>query len=405
MAKKLSIRLDETFPGHNQKKFNCPSCNKKRFVQFFDFINSEYLPVQFGRCDRQERCGYFLSPYSETSEFVPNPERIEVPENPIVYVDKSIVSQTLSSYQSNTFVQFLISKIGEQRAMEIVYKFYIGTAKNNGTIFWQIDQFKKARTAAKIHYQPNGHRDKQIDVKRLFQVHDGYKPCLFGEHQLNDIDSTYLIGVVESEKSAIICEAYLNSLKNRKIAWFACSGSNGLSFDKIQCLRGKELLLCPDFSFHARATWGLLPMRKKMKPNKEGKLTLQIDEDGDIVDYESAKDRLISIGCKVNFFDPYPEIKDGSDIADYLIDEEPEPEPPKLTMPDLSKLKLIENKKFKHDFKSLITGRHNFVFINGKAQMNNIVLQDKLNSYFVENPMLSKLISKFDLIGGSISPY
>lgn len=401
MAKKLAIRLDETFPGHNQKKERCPSCHKKRFVQFYDFSKNEYLPSQFGRCDRQEHCGYFLSPYSESSEFIPDAStQIQVPENPIKYVDKSIVGKTLASYHTNTFVQFLISKIGEQRTMEIVYKFYIGTAQNNGTIFWQIDKFKMPRTAAKIHYLSNGHRNKDIDVKRLFKVQDGFKPCLFGEHQLNDIDNSFLIGIVESEKTAIICAAYFPVLKNRKICWLASSGSNGLTFDKIQCLRGRDILLCPDFSFHARATWGLLPMRKK--PNDKG--VMSIDENGELVDYESAKDRLISIGCNVQFFDPYPEVKDGSDLADFIIEESPEPEPPKLKMPDLSKFRIAGPIiKSEHQFSSLIKGVNNFMFINGKVQMNNIVLQDKLNSYFEENPILSKLISKFGIVDGSIT--
>lgn len=416
MAKqtKLSIRLDETFPGHSQKKFQCPSCSKKRFVRFYDFKENQYLEDQFGRCDRQEHCGYFLSPYSESSEFTPDRTKfIPVPEQKITYVDKKTVSATLSKYNTNTFVQFLIDRVGEQKAMETVYKFYIGTAQNNGTVFWQIDQYQNARTCAKIHYLPDGHRNKDIDVKRMFMLKEGYKPCLFGEHQLFNAPINALFVIVESEKTATLGNCYMNELKNRPLIWLAASGSNGLTFDKIQPLRGKDIVLIPDFSFHARATWGLLPMRKKLK-EVNGNMVMSIDEDGELVDYESAKDRLISIGCNVQFFDPYPELKDGSDIADTFVTEKAEAA---VVMPNFESFRINnEIPKIKPHTaiektarENILTARHGFklnVLDDGKIEiwMNTTPLQDKIQAFFDDNPILSTLIHKFDLTGGHVSP-
>lgn len=413
MPLKLAIRLDESFPGHTQKKFQCPSCSKKRFVRFYDFTKDEFLPEQYGRCDRQEHCGYYLSPFSENSEFVVDKsklQKIEVPEFPIKYVDTNIVKASLSSYHTNTFVQFLINLVGEQLAMEAVFKFMIGTAKNNGTVFWQIDQFKKPRTAAKIHYLPDGHRNKDLSVKRLFLIDDHYKPCLFGEHQIADAPKNAIFCVVESEKTAILGNLYIKTLKNRPVVWLACSGSNGLTFDKIQCLRGRDVLLCPDFSFHARATWGLLPMRKKLKEVK-GKIIMSIDESGEVVDYESAKDRFISLKCNVSFFDPCPEVNDGSDLADLLIGEkppEPDPEPKKetpLIMPNVSSMMIGKKDDQDFDFKS-ITGTHNFRFKVQDSmiitEMNNLALQKSLDQYMNSNENIVALINRFDL-GGNAS--
>lgn len=48
------------------KKYTCPDCGKVRFVRYIDTITGEYLPADFGRCDRQDNCGYHKKPPLET---------------------------------------------------------------------------------------------------------------------------------------------------------------------------------------------------------------------------------------------------------------------------------------------------------------------------------------------------
>lgn len=49
--------LDKT-----SKKYVCPNCNKKTFVYYVDQETGNYLSSNFGRCDREQNCGYHKAP-------------------------------------------------------------------------------------------------------------------------------------------------------------------------------------------------------------------------------------------------------------------------------------------------------------------------------------------------------
>lgn len=56
----------------SSKKFICPRCQKKRFVKFIDTTNGNYLADEFGRCDRQNGCAYFVIPPKEKRYYLIN---------------------------------------------------------------------------------------------------------------------------------------------------------------------------------------------------------------------------------------------------------------------------------------------------------------------------------------------
>ena len=62
----------------SSKKFVCPKCNKKSFVKYIETETNDYLSDEFGRCDRQSSCQYFLTPEKEQATFqilnIPKPE-------------------------------------------------------------------------------------------------------------------------------------------------------------------------------------------------------------------------------------------------------------------------------------------------------------------------------------------
>lgn len=46
----------------SSKKHICPRCTKKTFVLFIDTETGEYLPIDYGRCDREQKCNYYNAP-------------------------------------------------------------------------------------------------------------------------------------------------------------------------------------------------------------------------------------------------------------------------------------------------------------------------------------------------------
>src|SRR5690554_5408913 len=108
------------------KKHRCPNCGKKRFVRFVDTTTGEYLPEQYGRCDRESKCGYFLNPYKDgyakaiweqeqgnKTEWKPTQvkrvKKVNVQKQSFFY-PLEILSRTRAGYEQNTFIQTLLQR-------------------------------------------------------------------------------------------------------------------------------------------------------------------------------------------------------------------------------------------------------------------------------------------------------
>jgi hypothetical protein len=149
--------------------------------------------------------------------------------------------------------------------MSAVDAYHIGTTKGGGTIFWQIDNQNKVRTGKIIQYAMNGRRRKDA-VPPVRWVHTTLKindfsliQCLFGEHLLRD--STKMVAIVESEKTAIIASVYLPNY-----IWLATGGKQNFSLiERCAELKAKKVVLFPDLKafedWRARAD----ELKKKLK--------------------------------------------------------------------------------------------------------------------------------------------
>jgi hypothetical protein len=255
-------------------------------------------------------------------------------------VERSVVEQTMREYQHNPFFWHVVALCGgdQRRALTQVLKYKVGTATGLKTVFWQIDQFMRPRTASVIAYGGDGHRKKDVDVKRVFTQRNGYTSCLYGEHLLFEVDQGKdLVCIVESEKTALIADLYYPTFAGKKAFWLASSGADGLTDEKIEALRGHRVCLIPDFSYVSRAKWGLLPMRKKL--NDKGVRVVAADGEED-AEYVSAAQRLLRIGCKVEYYEAGKGREDNQDLADVL---EAMPVPPRpQVVPAFTELRLQE---------------------------------------------------------------
>jgi hypothetical protein len=133
----------------------------------------------------------------------------------------------------------------------LIDRFAIGTAKDNKTVFWQIDEKGFIRTGRIMLYDKlTGKRSKvvhqdwihsRLQKKKLikdFQL----KQCLFGLHQiLIESEKNKTIAIVEADKTAIIATALIP-----EFIWMSAGAKGYLNADKLKPLANRKVILFPD---------------------------------------------------------------------------------------------------------------------------------------------------------------
>lgn len=242
-------------------KYKCPSCGQKRMVKYIFNETGEYIADNVGRCDREINCSYHYPPkdyYKDTPSFNIkfnlknfNTNKIEKKVE-IDFHKEEELNHSLMEYSNNKFVTFLMSKFDKKLVMETINKYKIGTAtfKNNGTIFWQIDNSKKVRSGKIMWYDNLGKRNKIITwyhsylIKKKALEKFVLGQCLFGEHLLGDDKP---IAIVESEKTACIMDVIY-----KKYTWMATGSLGGLTEKKLNILKRKKIILYPDLGVNGK---------------------------------------------------------------------------------------------------------------------------------------------------------
>ena len=261
----------------SSKKFDCPACGKKTFVKYMANETKQYIGSEVGRCDREINCGYHYSPKAffesnkQVNEIItyPNGLKRNVPGTVseqtfrnVSYIDNETYNKTLFwgiYLGKNNFIEYLLRIFDEEIVIRITERFRIGTSKyrNGATIFWQIDEKQNIRSGKIIQYDSiTGKRSKNITwVHSVLKIPNyNLKQCLFGLHQLKNYPD-HIIGIVESEKTAVIMTGYSmkeNILNN--YIWMATGSLNMLKEDMLISLKNSKIVLYPDLGINKNSS-------------------------------------------------------------------------------------------------------------------------------------------------------
>lgn len=284
----------------SKQKFTCPGCGHvNKFVRYIDTTTGNYIDGFYGRCDRQDKCGYNESP---TQEFIKesqgvikyvlkdlnNSDELDLPRyikyfhriNPSLHYDNQLIYDNI---RYNTLLMGLAEIFGIEKVQEAFDMYLLGMFVDGATIFPYLYD-NRLKTAKIVFFNEDLHRNKDRypiwlhSFKTVdFTTHDGRPDILDNpfynteyEYYLKhpdeyinedeeDIPRKYnlaiplfgwdLIGkypnkticLVESEKTAIIC-----SIVFPEFNWLATGGKGFLQSYKFIYYSGRTWLFFPD---------------------------------------------------------------------------------------------------------------------------------------------------------------
>lgn len=254
-------------------RFPCPKCEKPRqFTRYIDTKTGLHLPDKYGICNRINKCGYHLNPYKDGyhkgkegfQDWQSNPE----PIRPQIYIPNDIFKASLSNYKDNKFAAILIQLFGEEKAIELIQQYYIGTSKywEGATIFWIIDQEGRIAGGQVVLFDENGSTKVNGSYRYTNWVHTALKSSYkiqdkpipqwltdYSEHSnkfpvpfgLPQIYNSKPIAMVEAPKTAVIASGFFP-----KYNWVAIGGATFLNnIHRIKPLEGKRITLFPDAGY------------------------------------------------------------------------------------------------------------------------------------------------------------
>ena len=272
-------------------KTYCPQCRKKTLVCYINVASRDILASTYGKCDREEKCGFWSKPDQKVIQEALLEEEEQLEPTLIEYED--FEKTFLNQFEDNLSI-FLLTKFDRSRVLSVLEEYKVGYSVRFGekaTIFWQIDTHYGIRTGKVMQYDPDtGKRVKTEGKAKIGWVHNKLKDfnliqCFFGEHLITrNIEEVF---IVESEKTALIMRILFP-----KRLFLASTQLNGLNERKMEALKGKKINLIPDKGVRAYKLW-----KDKTDEFK-------------LLGYD--------ITCS-NFMEEQEEFSSGDDVADYFL--------------------------------------------------------------------------------------
>ncbi len=167
-------------------------------------------------------------------------------------INPDYISQCFDYNLQSDFVRFLNTIVSDKDRVSGATKAYrLGITKENHVIFWYVDKDEIVRMGKVMAYGEDGHRNHEIppssvakELSKRGEISADYviKKTLFGEHLLSKKGfSERPIGIVESEKTSIIC-----SLLFPNILWMATGSLGNLQEERMSAVKYRNLILFPD---------------------------------------------------------------------------------------------------------------------------------------------------------------
>lgn len=249
------------------RKEVCPSCGRKRFVPYVLTADpSVAAGPDYGRCDREQSCGYFRYPGREVKTAAERQEAspfAEMKGEPLRFAASETVERAKVT-AANTLWQAYRDILPARALLDAMKQYRIDTAPDGSCIYWQWDGTANGvRTGKAIMYGKDGHRMKREDGEalpvywyhKLYKLHEQegkeLQQCLFGQHLLVE-DNESAVFIVEGEKTAVLMTAYEQWIYRQgaqfeRHLYLACGGSQMLkgAID-MSCLFGRRVALVPD---------------------------------------------------------------------------------------------------------------------------------------------------------------
>lgn len=287
-----------TLETGSKKQQTCPKCGKpKTFVRYIDTRTGDHLPAPYGRCNREEHCGYSLNPYKDgyaksVTDQGMNPGRSSVKayaspkgtfkkqseEPKPILIDNEILERTIKNgFEKNVFIQNLLHNVpypfdpGDVQKVAQMYR--LGTVVDQksgraGSItFPHIDEKGGCRAIQTRAYDLNNHSIKGGTdfIHTIIERHhkkagtplpaslEAYQnqslkiSCLFGAHLL-PMYPTHRICIVEAPKTAIISTLYFGLPDDDDRLWLSATSRGSLTVDRCRAIQGRTVILYPDLS-------------------------------------------------------------------------------------------------------------------------------------------------------------
>ena len=272
--------------GNGREYHHCPHCGAKKFTWYIDVDTGLPLADYVGRCERINSCGYHYPPRKYFEEVINKNHKIMKEEQPVKETTSVVKEEKVNrrypksvDYVKNALFCFLVTVFGKQKVLATFQKYDVRTS----TLFRKDSKYGAAflmraidlliRQVKEMAYDSKtGKRIKEgqsvflLDYNtRSYQLRDGSfsiylagkslmkdydfknKLCFFGEHLLAG-EVSKPIAIVESEKTAIICDICMPDY-----IWLATGGKNGCKWtteEVYQVLKdaNQPITLFPDLN-------------------------------------------------------------------------------------------------------------------------------------------------------------